>query len=71
MKYLFDYANDKGLPIVDRQSFDRLTDIYGKETFRNDLSKYIATQRPAFPLNNITKEEVERVVKEKNVFNEI
>ena len=74
MKYLFDYANDKGLPIVDRQSFDRLTDIYGKETFRNDLSKYIATQRPAFPLNNITKEEMRKTffeLKNKDVWDYI
>ena len=74
MNYLYDFKNDKGLPIMDRQSFNRLTDIYGKEVFREDLSKYIAKERPAFPLNNISEEKMRKTffeLKNKDVWDYI
>ena len=60
MNYLKEYADDRKLPILDKQTFNRLTDEYGKEKFREDLSEYISTVRPEFPLHKITKEEVRK-----------
>ena len=60
MNYLKEYADDRKLPILDTQTFNRLTKEHGKEKFREDLSEYIATYRPEFPLKKITKEEVRK-----------
>ena len=53
-KRLLDAANDGKLPILDNKSFERLNAEYGKEIFRETLAEYIATERPVFPLKEIS-----------------
>ena len=57
---LKDYANENGLPIMDRIQFDRWTEELGKEQFRVLLSQYIAEHRPKFPLKNISHEDMRK-----------
>ena len=57
---LKDYANENGLPIMDRIQFDRWTEELGKEQFRVLLSQYIANERPKFPLKNISHEDMRK-----------
>ena len=49
-------ATDGKLPVLDSKSFELLNETYGKETFRDTLSEYIATERPVFPLKEISKD---------------
>ena len=60
MDYLYKYANENKLPIMDQITFERYTNQIGKEQFRLDLSEYIAKERPVFPLKHITLEEVRK-----------
>ena len=53
-KRLLDAANDGKLPILDNKSFELLNAQYGKEIFRETLAEYIATERPVFPLKEIS-----------------
>ena len=53
-KRLLDAANEGKLPILDNKSFERLNAEYGKEIFRETLAEYIATERPVFPLKEIS-----------------
>ena len=47
-------ATDGKLPILDSKSFELLNETYGKVVFRETLAEYIATERPVFPLKEIT-----------------
>ena len=42
-----------GLPIMDQQTFETLTNDVGKEKFREALAEFIAENRPEFPLKKI------------------
>ena len=53
-KHLLNAANEGKLPILDNKSFERLNAEYGKEIFRETLAEYIATERPVFPLKEIS-----------------
>ena len=53
-------ARDDKLVILDNKSFESLNETYGKETFRATLSEYIATERPVFPLKEITKDDMRK-----------
>jgi len=53
-KHLLNAANEGKLPILDNKSFERLNAEYGKEIFRETLADYIATERPVFPLKEIS-----------------
>ena len=57
---LKDYANENGLPIMDTIQFDRWTEELGKEKFRELLAEYIATERPKFPLKQISYEDMRK-----------
>ena len=48
------YKNEDGLPIMDQQTFEMVTNTIGKEKFREQLSEYIANHRPKFPLKEIS-----------------
>ena len=48
------YLNEKRLPIMDQQTFERVTNDIGKEKFREELAEYIAQVRPPFPLKEIS-----------------
>ena len=48
------YKNKDGLPIMDQQTFEMVTNTIGKEKFREQLSEYIAKNRPKFPLKEIS-----------------
>ena len=48
------YKNEDGLPIMDQQTFEMVTNAIGKEKFREQLSEYIAQYRPKFPLKEIS-----------------
>ena len=48
------YKNEDGLPIMDQQTFEMVTNTIGKEKFREQLSEYIAQYRPKFPLKEIS-----------------
>ena len=54
MDYLYKYANQNKLPIMNQTVFEHYTKTIGKEQFRLDLSEYIAKERPVFPLKSIT-----------------
>ena len=43
-----------GLPLMDQQTFETLTNDVGKEKFREQLAEYIAEHRPKFPLKEIS-----------------
>ena len=43
-----------GLPIMDQQTFETLTNDVGKEKFREALAEFIAENRPEFPLKKIS-----------------
>ena len=51
-----DAAREDKLPILDNKTFERMNKEYGKEKMRTNLADYIATERPVFPLKEITKE---------------
>jgi hypothetical protein len=53
-EHLLNAANEGKLPILDNKSFERLNAEYGKEIFRETLAEYIATERPVFPLKEIS-----------------
>ena len=52
------FADEGKLPIMDSIQFKRWTDEIGKEKFRELLSEYIAEERPCFPLNTISYQEM-------------
>ena len=56
MDYLHKYADENKLPIMDKLTFERITNTIGKEKFREDLAQYIADNRPKFPLKQISYE---------------
>ena len=49
-KRLLDAAGDDKLPVLDNKTFESMNAEYGKEDMRKNLSDYIATERPVFPL---------------------
>ena len=49
-------ATDGKLPVLDNKSFELLNETYGKVVFRDTLAEYIATERPVFPLKEISKD---------------
>ena len=51
---LKDHTNTDGLPIMDQQTFETITNDIGKEKFREELAQYIADNRPKFPLKKIS-----------------
>ena len=51
---LKDHTNTDGLPIMDQQTFESITNDIGKEKFREELAQYIAEHRPKFPLKEIS-----------------
>ena len=48
------YINRNKLPIMDQQTFEKITNDLGKEKFREELAEYIARVRPVFPLKTIS-----------------
>ena len=48
------HTNENGLPVMDQQTFETITNDVGKETFREELAQYIADNRPKFPLKEIS-----------------
>jgi hypothetical protein len=58
MNYLYKFANENRLPIINQANFEHYTNEIGKEQFRLDLAEYIAKERPTFPLKNITLDDV-------------
>ena len=57
------YKNEDGLPIMDQQTFEMVTNAIGKEKFREELAQYIADVRPKFPLKQISKEVMRQAFK--------
>jgi len=51
---LLDAASDDKLPLLDNKSFELLNKTYGKDKMRTHLADYIASERPVFPLKEIT-----------------
>ena len=63
MDYLHKYADENKLPIMDKLTFERITNTVGKEKFREDLAQYIADNRPKFPLKEISYEVMRQAFK--------
>ena len=61
---LKDHVNSDGLPIIQEGHFQVLTQKYGKEVFRDTLATFIATERPPFPLKNISIYDMENIFKQ-------
>ena len=57
---LLDAASDDKLPILDNKSFELLNKTYGKEKMRTHLADYIASERPVFPLKEISKDDMRK-----------
>ena len=55
-KRLLEAAGDDKLPVLDNKTFESMNAEYGKEDMRKNLSDYIATERPVFPLKEINLE---------------
>ena len=55
-----DAAREDKLPILDNKTFERYNKQYGKEKMRTNLADYIATERPVFPLKEITKDDMRK-----------
>ena len=53
-------AREDKLPILDNQTFERYNKEYGKDKMRTNLADYIATERPVFPLKEISIHEMRR-----------
>ena len=49
-------AGDDKLPVLDNKTFESMNAEYGKEEMRKNLADYIATERPVFPLKEITED---------------
>jgi len=60
MDYLYKFANENKLPIMNQANFEHYTNTIGKEQFRLDLAEYIAKERPVFPLKRITLDDVRK-----------
>lgn len=55
------YANENGLPIIDNMTFDKLTEQYGRQEFREQLANYLEESRPPFPLKQISYERMREI----------
>ena len=51
-------AREDKLVVLDSKSFEKLNEEYGRDTFRETLSEYIANERPVFPLKEISKDDM-------------
>ena len=51
-------AREDKLVILDSKLFEHINEIYGRDTFRETLSEYIANERPVFPLKEIDKDDM-------------
>jgi hypothetical protein len=51
-------AGDDKLPVLDNKTFESMNAEYGKEEMRKNLADYIATERPVFPLKEITEDDM-------------
>ena len=51
-------ATDGKLPILTSTVFEKMNDEYGKEKMRTHLADYIASERPVFPLKEITSSDM-------------
>ena len=49
-------ARHDKLPILDNKTFESMNAEYGKEEMRKNLADYIATERPVFPLKEISED---------------
>ena len=49
-------ARHDKLPILDNKTFESMNAEYGKEDMRKNLADYIATERPVFPLKEISED---------------
>ena len=52
------YLNDDRLPVMNTDQFNYITEKYGKEKFREELSEYISQARPPFPFKKISKQDM-------------
>jgi len=55
---LLDAAGDDKLPILDTKTFESMNAEYGKVAMRKNLADYIATERPVFPLIDISEDDM-------------
>ena len=51
-------AGDDKLPVLDNKTFESMNAEYGKEDMRKNLADYIATERPVFPLIEISEDDM-------------
>ena len=54
MSFLDKHINENRLPVMDQQTFEKVTNDIGKAKFREELAEYIAEKRPPFPLKEIS-----------------
>ena len=59
-KQLLDAAGDDKLPVLNNRTFESMNAEYGKEEMRKNLADYIATERPVFPLKEISEDDMRR-----------
>ncbi len=52
------YLNDDKLPVMNTDQFNFITEKYGKEKFREELSEYISQARPPFPFRKISEKDM-------------
>jgi len=54
--HLLNAARDDKLPVLDNKTFELLNKEYGKDKMRTHLADYVASERPVFPLTEISKD---------------
>ena len=57
-------AGDDKLPVLDNKTFESMNAEYGKEEMRKNLADYIATERPVFPLKEISEDDSRRYLQD-------
>ena len=57
-KSLLAAATDGKLPVLTSSIFEKMNAEYGKDKMRTHLADYIASERPVFPLKEITKQDM-------------
>ena len=57
-KSLLAAATDGKLPVLTSSIFEKMNAEYGKEKMRTHLADYIASERPVFPLKEITEQDM-------------
>ena len=52
------FADSSGVPVVDKENWQKVVENHGKDGVRKALASYIENQKPSFPYRDIPIEKV-------------